>query len=212
MAGRRPVLLSSTAERGYAATIELTNLESRAPDGRMLPQASLHLRRTRFIADGLREQVRVRNFHSAEVELVLDVHFDADFADLFEVRGLRRRRRGTRLPVRDGGRSLALSYLGLDDVVRETLVTFDEPPESLKQGRARFRLRLAPGAVRHRRLRRARARRAGLGGPAPEVPARRPPRPAEPRRRAPGPPRGAAPRARALGLRRHRHLHRQRSR
>jgi len=73
------------------------------------------------------------------------VHFDADFADLFEVRGLRRRRRGTKFPVRGGDRSLALSYLGLDDVVRETLVTFDDPPESLKQGCARFRLRLEPG-------------------------------------------------------------------
>src|SRR5665647_3023972 len=41
IAGRQPVLLSSTAERGYAATVELTNLEARTPDGRTLPQASV---------------------------------------------------------------------------------------------------------------------------------------------------------------------------
>ena len=145
IAGRKPVLLSSTAERGYAATIELTNLESRTPDGRTLPQASVHVRRTRFVSDCVHEHLRVRNYNPTEVELVLDLHFDADFADLFEVRGQRRRRRGARLPDRMSPDSLALPYLGLDEVPRETLVTFTDPPESIKQGCARYRLRLAPG-------------------------------------------------------------------
>ena len=146
IAGRKPVLLSSTAERGYAATIELTNLESRTPDGRTLPQASVHVRRTRFVSDCVHEHLRVRNYNPMDVELVLDLHFDADFADLFEVRGQRRRKRGTRLPDRMSPDSLALPYLGLDEVPRETLVTFTDAPESIKQGRARYRLRLAPGS------------------------------------------------------------------
>jgi len=100
IAGRQPVLLSSTAERGYAATVELTNLEARTPDGRTLPQASVHVRRTRFLADRLHELLRVHNYHHDDIELVLDLYFDADFADLFEVRGLRRRKRGTRLARR----------------------------------------------------------------------------------------------------------------
>ena len=106
IAGRQPVLLSASAERGYAATVELTNLEARTADGHTLPQASVHVRRTRFIADRLYELLRVRNHHHRHVELVLDLHFDADFADLFEVRGSRRRRRGTRLaPQVSDGRS-----------------------------------------------------------------------------------------------------------
>ena len=145
IAGRQPVLLSASAERGYAATIELTNLESRSADGHVLPQASLHVRRTRFLADRLYEQVRVRNYNRRDVEILLDLHFDADFADLFEVRGIRRRRRGTRTAPRVEGDTMTLSYLGTDDVVRETLVRFEQAPESIKQGRARFRLRLGPG-------------------------------------------------------------------
>jgi len=145
VAGRQPVLLSSTAERGYASTVELTNLEARMPDGRTLPQATVHVRRTRFVADRLYELLRVRNFHQAEVELVIDLHFDADFADLFEVRGLRRRKRGTRLAAKAEKDSLTLAYLGLDEVLRKTVVTFTDAPESIKQGRARWRLRLAPG-------------------------------------------------------------------
>jgi glycogen debranching enzyme len=145
IAGRQPALLSSTAERGYAATVELTNLEAHGADGRLLPQASLHVRRTRVLADRFHELVRVRNFHHADVEVLLDLFFDADFADLFEVRGMRRRKRGTLSPQKVEGNVLTLSYLGLDDVLRQTVITFVDPPESIKHGRARFRLRMAPG-------------------------------------------------------------------
>ena len=145
IAGRQPVLLSASAERGYAATVELTNLEARTADGHVLPQASVHVRRTRFVSDRLYELLRVRNYHQREVDLVLDLDFDADFADLFEVRGSRRRRRGSRLAPRVSEGTLTLSYLGLDDVTRQTIVRFHDRPESLKQGRARFRLRLPPG-------------------------------------------------------------------
>ena len=145
IAGRQPVLLSASAERGYAATVELTNLEARTADGHVLPQASVHVRRTRFVSDRLYELLRVRNYHQREVDLVLDLDFDADFADLFEVRGSRRRRRGSRLAPRVSDGALTLSYLGLDDVTRQTIVRFHDRPESLKQGRARFRLRLPPG-------------------------------------------------------------------
>ncbi len=145
IAGRQPVLLSASADRGYAATVELTNLEARTADGHTLPQASVHLRRTRFVADRLYELLRVRNHHDRHVDLVVDLHLDADFADLFEVRGSRRRRRGSRLASKVGDGMLTLSYLGLDDVTRQTVVRFHDRPESIKQGRARFRLHLPPG-------------------------------------------------------------------
>jgi glycogen debranching enzyme len=87
----------------------------------------------------------VRNHHHRHVDLVVDLHFDADFADLFEVRGSRRRRRGSRLAPQMSDGTLTLSYLGLDDVTRQTIVRFHDRPESIKQGRARFRLRLPPG-------------------------------------------------------------------
>jgi glycogen debranching enzyme len=145
IAGRRPVLLSSSAERGYASTVELTNVEARGADGRILPQATVHVRRIRFLADRLHELLRVRNYHHAEIELLVDLHFDADFADLFEVRGLRRRKRGAPLEPRFADGVLTFSYLGLDEVSRATEIRFLDPPESVRQGRARYRLRLMPG-------------------------------------------------------------------
>ena len=145
IAGRQPVLLSASADRGYSATVELTNLEARTGDGHTLPQASVHVRRTRFVSDRLYELLSVRNYHQREVELVIDLHFAADFADLFEVRGSRRRRRGSRLPPQTGDSTLTLSYLGLDEVTRQTIIRFHDRPESIKQGRARFRLHLPSG-------------------------------------------------------------------
>ena len=94
----------------------------------------MHVRRTRVLADKLYELVRVKNYHRSEVDLVLDLHFEADFADLFEVRGLRRRRRGRLRPPEAAGSTLTFSYEGLDDVVRTTVVTLHDPPASLRGG------------------------------------------------------------------------------
>jgi glycogen debranching enzyme len=145
LGGRPPVILTSSAERGHSETIELTNLEMKAADGKVVPQATVHVRVTRLLADKLYQVLRVRNFHDVDVDLTLDLLVDADFADLFEVRGARRRRRGRRLAPRGDGASLTFSYEGLDDVVRSTVVTFNDPPASIKEGRVRYRVRLAPG-------------------------------------------------------------------
>jgi len=145
LGGRQPVVLTSSADRGYSETVELTNLELRAADGRVVPQAVVHVRRTRVLADKLYELLRVRNYDRLPVDINLDLHFDADFADLFEVRGVRRRRRGRLRPPEAAGTTLTFAYEGLDGVVRTTVVTFTDPPTSLRGGRARYRLRLAPG-------------------------------------------------------------------
>jgi glycogen debranching enzyme len=142
--GRPPVLLSSTAERDFAESMEFTNFEARTTTGRRLPQATIHVRRHRLISDRVSELLRVRNYHKEAVELFLDLQFDADFADLFEVRGHRRARRGTALAQKSTPRSLTLAYLGLDEVLRKTVITFAEEPESIQDGRVRFRLKLAP--------------------------------------------------------------------
>jgi glycogen debranching enzyme len=142
--GRPPVLLSSSAELDYAESMELTNLEARTVTGRKLAQATIHVRRQRLISDRISELLRVSNYGSESAELFVDLTFDADFLDLFEVRGYRRPRRGTLLASKVAERSLTLAYLGLDEVLRKTVITFEQAPESVQNGRARFRLNLAP--------------------------------------------------------------------
>ena len=141
---RPPVLLSSTAERDYLSSAEFTNLEIKGAGGEKIPQTSVHVRRTRLIADRVYELLRVKNYHSVPVEVVIELTFDADFRDMFEVRGLRRHKRGTRLAPKIDGDTLTLAYYGLDEVLRKTIVRFEHSPTRLAGGTARFRLNLAP--------------------------------------------------------------------
>src|SRR5260370_18953 len=69
--------------------------------------------------------------------------FESVFADLFEVRGLRRERRGVidREAVRPG--TARLIYEGLDGKLRETVLVFDPSPSEITQSTAGYRFKLA---------------------------------------------------------------------
>jgi len=71
--------------------------------------------------------------------------FDNDFADLFEVRGERRARRGaTSRTAIPGGSQILMSYKGLDDEWRRTTLTFDPQPTEMLVNSATYRFVLAP--------------------------------------------------------------------
>lgn len=118
--GERPLLLSSTVkEDNVLLNVDLTNPDL-AQDGRTaIPRGALHLSRTRFLWQGLCfERLRIHNYSLLSIPVRLSFLVDADFADLFEVRGRKRDRRGRRLePVmsKDG---MSLGYEGLDHVDR----------------------------------------------------------------------------------------------
>jgi len=67
------------------------------------------------------------------------------FADLFEVRGSHRERRGTATQQLRGNDQVVLSYCGLDAKLRRTTLTFDPPPQRLSTGSAQYNVRLDPG-------------------------------------------------------------------
>ena len=71
------------------------------------------------------------------------IGFDADFADVFEVRGTARARRGTRLPdLRE--RDYVMRYRGLDGLDRRTRLEWRVPPDRVDAGLATFTIRLDP--------------------------------------------------------------------
>ncbi len=88
-----------------------------------------------MISDRVYELLRIKNYHHAPVEVDLELTFDADFRDMFEVRGTRRHKRGTRLAPKAGGDTLTLAYYGLDEVLRKTVVRFEQAPARLEGGR-----------------------------------------------------------------------------
>src|SRR5690606_37323630 len=84
------------------------------------------------------ERLHVRNFTRGKFSIALTFGFDADYADIFEIRGERRARRGKLLGTRTGSDFAELAYRGLDDVVRYTHIRCD--PQPLKVTETEFAL------------------------------------------------------------------------
>lgn len=127
--GREPILLSTSAQRDYMAHIELTNADIREGEELKIAQETINIRRLRVLSDGLLERVRVKNYNPVPVELNLEMSFFADFADMFEVRGLRRTKRGQLLQPKVNGDTITLAYVGQDEVWRQTRVYLSETPD-----------------------------------------------------------------------------------
>jgi glycogen debranching enzyme len=146
--GNRPLLLSSVMREDNATiTCDLTNPDLLAVDGAVeLEHDLIHIRRTTFLWDATcYERLAVRNFDDQPHRLTLEVGFAADFADIFEVRGSRRQKHGTQRPATMSKDEVRLTYVGLDQRLRTTILRFSPQPTTLTAGTAVFELDLAPG-------------------------------------------------------------------
>jgi glycogen debranching enzyme len=146
LARHRPLLLSSNiSDDNVVFVADCTNVDIRR-DGRLeLPHGEIHLFRSRVVRDGQSiDSLRISSHSARSVELPLWIRFDADFVDVFEVRGTRRARRGKRLPDRRTADGCLLAYVGLDGVERRTKLVWTHPPKTVEPGLASFTIRLAP--------------------------------------------------------------------
>jgi len=149
--GKRPLLLSSTVRDDNATlTCDLTNPDLFNGEGELrLAHDLFHIRRSRFLWSGrCYERIAVRNFDERARRVHLEISFQCDFADLFEVRGTHRDQRGTLHPPEIGADQITLSYTGLDSRRRFTNLQFDPAPHQLTGSQARFELELQPRQTR----------------------------------------------------------------
>lgn len=143
--GTRPVLLSSSIRDDNTALIcDLSNSEITLGDGiTQIPGESLHIRRTQFLWQGtLFERIRVRNFSTIHMRIRLSLLVEADFADIFEVRGDVREQRGSFAPVQLEKQEIIWRYTGLDDAERRTVLRCSPEPSKITEGRIDFDLDL----------------------------------------------------------------------
>jgi glycogen debranching enzyme len=141
-----PLLLGSNLrDDNSALTVDLTNPDI-FRDGRLvLSKDLLHIVRTVFLWRGTAfQRIGLQNHGEAEANFDLTLDFDNDFADLFEVRGSVRPRRGEATNRRLSATDVAFDYRGLDGTARSTLVHFDPTPAQLKVDRAVYQITLAP--------------------------------------------------------------------
>ena len=141
--GMEPLQLSSVVlDDNGAMIVDLANADLHDPDGRVwLQRDSLYVGRLKFLCGTTcYERIRVRRFGPCGRVIPLEISFDADFADLFEVRGERRAKRGTRKVAKVDDCTVRFSYVGLDDVQRLTTLHFDPAPSQLDEHQARWDL------------------------------------------------------------------------
>lgn len=145
--GQRPIVLNSSVRRDNGLlAVDATNpdmiFEGEAP----VLKGSLHVARSRTLwAARCHERLEISNFGLEPVRLMLTFEFDADFVDIFEVRGFERGRRGRALEPRVGRDRVVLAYEGLDGVTRQTSIAWSRPPADLSDGHAAFDIALTPG-------------------------------------------------------------------
>jgi len=146
----QPLLLGSNLRDDNAAlAVDLSNPDVFSDQRLILEKDTLHILRTIFLwQDTAYQRLAVRNYGNRSIDVRLSILFGNDFADLFEVRGTRRERRGTATAQLRSNEQVLLNYHGLDGKLRRTTLTFDPPPDRLAVNGAVYELRLAPGEAR----------------------------------------------------------------
>jgi glycogen debranching enzyme len=149
--GTQPLLLGSNLRDDNAIlTVDLTNADIFSSDRVIvLEKDTLHISRSVFVwRNTAYQRLALRNHGAHPLSLALSITFANDFADVFEVRGMRRPRRGTSSIRLNAPHEVVLSYLGLDTVVRVTSIYFDPAPTQLSRRGATYQIALpSHGAV-----------------------------------------------------------------
>lgn len=146
----RPLLLNSTiTKRNTFLTVDLTNPDLFVGDRITVHHGDLHLFRSKLLWQRVcYEHIRIANYADHDVEVPLVIMFEADFADIFEVRGTRRRTRGQYLKPEAKADGVLIGYQGLDGVRRQTRLTSTIKPTNISGSEFRIDLSLAPGEAK----------------------------------------------------------------
>jgi glycogen debranching enzyme len=145
----QPLLLGSNLrDDNSSLTVDLTNPDIYRHGRIVLQKDMLHIVRTLFLWRGTAYQrIGLQNHGDRQASFDLTLLFDNDFADLFEVRGEKRPRRGTGFSKLVGPADVMLEYKGLDGATRATALHFDPRPTRLAVNSATWHFDLKPHQI-----------------------------------------------------------------
>jgi len=145
VAGGPPVVLSTQTRPEYISQVDLTVTSSHFGGVFRDPVNFLHLRREQLIDEHFVERLTLTNYLVRDIDYWIEYEFASDFADQFEVRGARRRARGTYFQPLVRENAVSFCYQGRDGVLYRTEVLFpSRAPDRIEGGRARFEFHLGP--------------------------------------------------------------------
>jgi len=144
--GHRPLVLSSTVQPdNVMLDVDLTNPDLFDREGNLvLAKDTFHIARSKFLWQAsCHELFTITSYSESRRRLRCALEFDADFADLFEIRGYRRSTRG-RITARVLSRNeVEYAYDSLDGLPRRMRICFSPCPAKLTETAANFELELA---------------------------------------------------------------------
>ena len=142
--GHRPLVLASTVQAdNMTLDVDLTNPDYFVDGELALAKDTFHVARAKFLWQACcYELVTVTSYAERPRRVRFALEFGADFADLFEIRGHRRSRRGSVTAELAGDAEARFVYGSLDGVPRATHIAFSPAPARLSPGRAEFVLDL----------------------------------------------------------------------
>jgi glycogen debranching enzyme len=147
----KPLLLSSDITRdNHLITVDLTNPDLISGGNLQVRRGVIHVFRSKFLWKArCFEKYRIKNYGRDPLDFSAAIRFASDFADIFEVRGMCRERKGKLNEGVLGDRWVEISYEGLDGITRITRIEFSIQPESLNDKQASFAFALAAGEEIH---------------------------------------------------------------
>lgn len=144
--GSRPVFLNSTIkEDNSLLTVDLTTPDIYHNDKLVIPQDTVHMFRAKLLwNDVCYEHMRIVNYGSSEITFGFAFEFAADFADIFEVRGLKREQKGDFSEPATNEDEIIYNYMGLDHVSRQTRIQCHDARADITAKNLRFSVTLEP--------------------------------------------------------------------
>lgn len=137
-----PTRVLSSDDRGFRSALMVTNPELKDCTGTTIPKETLLGTLTTVIPGCVRHIHTIRNFNMFPVTLNLTFEFEADFEDMFTIRGIAPPTAAKVLPAKYDGENLFLSYEGEDKHRRNTIITFDPLPTGVEGKKCTFELKI----------------------------------------------------------------------
>ena len=144
--GFRPLILSSSVlQNDGLLTVDLANPDFYLHGRLVMARDLIHLRRLKFLWGGVcYEQLMIHNFDLIERDITLTLKFEADFMDIFEIRGRPQVARGEINASRVSDCEIRTQYHAVDGRLSETVFHFDPRPTKIDVQTAEFRMTLGP--------------------------------------------------------------------
>ncbi len=143
-----PTRILSSDERGFRSTLVATNPEFNDCEGKLIGKETILGSMVTVIPGRVQHTQTIHNFNTFTTTMNLTYEFDADFADMFTIRGIAPPTNGKVLPARCDGKNLYLSYEGEDGHIRNTIIAFDPAPTKVEGRSCTFELSIEPQGSR----------------------------------------------------------------